>query len=304
MVPGKPTGDTAPMRVAVLDDYQRRAEQFADWESLGRDVVVSFFHAPIERAELPTTLADFDALVLMRERTRIPQIGARAAAPARAARHDRHAQRVGRRRLPARPRRRRVRHRTQRRVAGPRGAEHGRGRVGADLRDVQARDDRGPGAARRRLAARPAAQPGRRHAGPRRSRTARCRDGGPGAGVRDGRHCLEREPDRSADGGGGRGQGLQGRAARTRRRALHPPRAQRPHPGPVRRRRPGADEVLRGPDQHLPWPDRRRAGADRGTAIAVDRRRRAGRVRPRAAARETTNCWRSTTRCSSRTWGT
>jgi phosphoglycerate dehydrogenase-like enzyme len=61
------------MRVAVLDDYQRRAEQFADWESLGRDVVVSFFHAPIERAELPTTLADFDALVLMRERTPFPR---------------------------------------------------------------------------------------------------------------------------------------------------------------------------------------------------------------------------------------
>ena len=73
MVPGKPTGDTAPMRVAVLDDYQRRAEQFADWESLGRDVVVSFFHAPIERAELPTTLAEFDALVLMRERTPFPR---------------------------------------------------------------------------------------------------------------------------------------------------------------------------------------------------------------------------------------
>ena len=61
------------MRVAVLDDYQRRAEQFADWESLGRDVVVSFFHAPIERAELPTTLAEFDALVLMRERTPFPR---------------------------------------------------------------------------------------------------------------------------------------------------------------------------------------------------------------------------------------
>ena len=61
------------MRVAVLDDYQRRAEQFADWGSLGRDVVVSFFHAPIERAELATTLADFDALVLMRERTAFPR---------------------------------------------------------------------------------------------------------------------------------------------------------------------------------------------------------------------------------------
>ena len=73
MVPGRSTSNTAPMRIAVLDDYQRRAEQFADWNSLGADVVVSFFHAPIERAELATTLEDFEALVLMRERTAFPR---------------------------------------------------------------------------------------------------------------------------------------------------------------------------------------------------------------------------------------
>src|SRR5690349_15565099 len=61
------------MRVAVLDDYQRRAQQFADWESLGSDVDVSYFHSPIERAELPATLGDFEALVLMRERTAFPR---------------------------------------------------------------------------------------------------------------------------------------------------------------------------------------------------------------------------------------
>jgi phosphoglycerate dehydrogenase-like enzyme len=61
------------MRVAVLDDYQRRAAQLADWDSLGSDVAVSFFHAPIERAELAATLAQFDALVLMRERTAFPR---------------------------------------------------------------------------------------------------------------------------------------------------------------------------------------------------------------------------------------
>lgn len=61
------------MRVAVLDDYQRRAAQFADWDSLGSDVTVSFFHAPIEPAELPATLAEFEALVLMRERTAFPK---------------------------------------------------------------------------------------------------------------------------------------------------------------------------------------------------------------------------------------
>lgn len=61
------------MRVAVLDDYQRRAVQFADWDSLGPDVDVSFFHAPIERPELAETLAEFEALVLMRERTAFPR---------------------------------------------------------------------------------------------------------------------------------------------------------------------------------------------------------------------------------------
>ena len=61
------------MRVAVLDDYQRRARQFADWDSLGPDVDVSFFHSPIERAELAATLGGFDVLVLMRERTAFPR---------------------------------------------------------------------------------------------------------------------------------------------------------------------------------------------------------------------------------------
>jgi phosphoglycerate dehydrogenase-like enzyme len=61
------------MRVAVLDDYQRRAEQLADWGSLGPDAAVSFFHEPIERSELPGRLADFEVLVLMRERTAFPK---------------------------------------------------------------------------------------------------------------------------------------------------------------------------------------------------------------------------------------
>jgi phosphoglycerate dehydrogenase-like enzyme len=61
------------MRVAVLDDYQRRAAQFANWNSLGSDVAVSYFHSPIERAELATTLREFEALVLMRERTAFPR---------------------------------------------------------------------------------------------------------------------------------------------------------------------------------------------------------------------------------------
>jgi phosphoglycerate dehydrogenase-like enzyme len=58
------------MRVAVLDDYQRRAGGYADWGSLGDEVEVVFFHEPIPQAELASRLADFEALVLMRERTR------------------------------------------------------------------------------------------------------------------------------------------------------------------------------------------------------------------------------------------
>jgi phosphoglycerate dehydrogenase-like enzyme len=60
-------------RVAVLDDYQRRAGTFADWASLGPGVEVVFFHEPIERSALATTLAGFEVLVLMRERTPFPR---------------------------------------------------------------------------------------------------------------------------------------------------------------------------------------------------------------------------------------
>ncbi len=61
------------MRIAVLDDYQRRAREFADWDSLGPDAEVTFFHEPIDRSALATTLADFGVLVLMRERTAFPR---------------------------------------------------------------------------------------------------------------------------------------------------------------------------------------------------------------------------------------
>jgi len=60
-------------RVAVLDDYQRRAHEYADWESLGPDVETTFFAQPIGRDALAQTLADFDVLVLMRERTPFPR---------------------------------------------------------------------------------------------------------------------------------------------------------------------------------------------------------------------------------------
>jgi phosphoglycerate dehydrogenase-like enzyme len=56
-------------RVAVLDDYQRRAHGYADWASLGPDVDVVFFHELIAQDALAQTLAGFEVLVLMRERT-------------------------------------------------------------------------------------------------------------------------------------------------------------------------------------------------------------------------------------------
>jgi phosphoglycerate dehydrogenase-like enzyme len=57
-------------RVAVLDDYQRRAAGFADWGSLPPEIEIDFLHEPIPVQRLPERLADYDVLVLMRERTR------------------------------------------------------------------------------------------------------------------------------------------------------------------------------------------------------------------------------------------
>ena len=59
------------MRVAVLDDYHRIAHALADWASLGAEV--DFFDRAIAREQLPATLAGYDTLVLMRERTAFPR---------------------------------------------------------------------------------------------------------------------------------------------------------------------------------------------------------------------------------------
>ena len=58
------------LRIAVLDDYQRRAPGYADWNALGAGADVAFFSEPIGQAQLPRALAEFEVLVLMRERTR------------------------------------------------------------------------------------------------------------------------------------------------------------------------------------------------------------------------------------------
>ncbi len=64
-------GTVTGMRVAVLDDYHRIAHTLADWASLG--VEVAFFDKPLAPEQLPHVLADFDTLVLMRERTAFPR---------------------------------------------------------------------------------------------------------------------------------------------------------------------------------------------------------------------------------------
>jgi phosphoglycerate dehydrogenase-like enzyme len=61
------------INVGVLDDYQGRAREFADWGSLGDEVEMTFFREPIAPEDLVTVLAAFDVLVLMRERTAFPR---------------------------------------------------------------------------------------------------------------------------------------------------------------------------------------------------------------------------------------
>ena len=62
------------IRVAVLDDYQHRADRASPTGS--RSVPrwrCEFFHDPIDPAQLAATLTEFEVLVLMRERTRFPR---------------------------------------------------------------------------------------------------------------------------------------------------------------------------------------------------------------------------------------
>jgi phosphoglycerate dehydrogenase-like enzyme len=59
------------MRVAILDDYQQAALGYADWASLDA-TVTSFAEAFASEEEVVASLADFDVLVAMRERTKFP----------------------------------------------------------------------------------------------------------------------------------------------------------------------------------------------------------------------------------------
>lgn len=59
------------MRIAILDDYQNVALSFADWDSLDAETVV--FTKPFADADqVVRSLAGFDVLVAMRERTPFP----------------------------------------------------------------------------------------------------------------------------------------------------------------------------------------------------------------------------------------
>jgi phosphoglycerate dehydrogenase-like enzyme len=58
------------MKIAVLDDYLGYSARYADWGDLGGDVTV--FRDPIPQGELAATLAPFDVLCVMRERTPMP----------------------------------------------------------------------------------------------------------------------------------------------------------------------------------------------------------------------------------------
>lgn len=57
------------MKIAILDDYQNAASGPADWDSLAAEVVV-FTKAFADGDDAVRSLAGFDVLVAMRERTR------------------------------------------------------------------------------------------------------------------------------------------------------------------------------------------------------------------------------------------
>jgi phosphoglycerate dehydrogenase-like enzyme len=62
------------MRIAVLDDYQGVAREMADWGSLGADCEAVFFREHFSKVEVLTeTLAGFEVIVAMRERTPFPR---------------------------------------------------------------------------------------------------------------------------------------------------------------------------------------------------------------------------------------
>ena len=65
----------AEMKVAVLDDYMKIAGELADWKSLPGDIQTDFFYEklPYGNDARVEALADYDVLVVTRERTPLPK---------------------------------------------------------------------------------------------------------------------------------------------------------------------------------------------------------------------------------------
>src|ERR1700710_983516 len=63
----------APVRVAVLDDYQNVALSYADWTLGGRAMVTVFTDHVSEEDALVERLEPFEAVAAMRERTAFPE---------------------------------------------------------------------------------------------------------------------------------------------------------------------------------------------------------------------------------------
>ena len=58
------------LKVAILDDYQNVSEQFIDIEKLSGKYEIKIFSEPfVDEADALEQLADFEALLIMRERT-------------------------------------------------------------------------------------------------------------------------------------------------------------------------------------------------------------------------------------------
>src|ERR1700688_1227689 len=65
-----PTDSSAPMKIAILDDYQNVAAQCADWSPLAVSAEITFFNDHISDVDaLVSRLAPFDIICVMRERT-------------------------------------------------------------------------------------------------------------------------------------------------------------------------------------------------------------------------------------------
>jgi phosphoglycerate dehydrogenase-like enzyme len=62
-----------PLRIAVLDDYQRASERFADWSLVDPPPDVTVLSSPLPDDALVRTLHDVDVVVAMRERTAFPR---------------------------------------------------------------------------------------------------------------------------------------------------------------------------------------------------------------------------------------